>query len=93
MVFHYISPHIVHVYVQTRVKKRNSFMFWGQNITGIIIKWSHYIKLLDCIIAIEMLSRQIFSVFTLAIFVKSVMIIKSYIFAKRDVFTKQKNQV
>lgn len=89
MVFHYISPHTVHVYMQTRVKKRNSFMLWGQNITGIIIKWSQYIKLVDCIIAIEMLSRQIFSVFTLAIFVKSVMIIKSYILAKRDVFTKQ----
>lgn len=68
-------------------------MLWGQNITGIVIKWSHYIQPVDCIIAMEVLLRQIFSVFTLAIFVKFVMIIKSYTLAKRDVFTKKKNQV
>lgn len=67
-------------------------MLRGQNITDVIIKWSHYIKLVDRIIATEMLLRQIFSVFSLAMFVKFVMI-QSYIIAKRDVFTKQKNQV
>lgn len=93
MVFHYISLHTMYVYMQTRVKKRNCFMLRGQNTTDIIIKWSHYIKLVGCINAIEMLLRQIFSVFTLVIFVKSVMVIKSYILAKREVFTKQKNHI
>lgn len=46
-----------------------------------------------CIITTEMVLRPLFSTFPLAISVKSVTISKSCISAKRDVFTKQKNQV
>lgn len=44
--------------MQTRVKERNNFVLWGQNIMGIIIKYFHYIKLVDCIIATEMFLRH-----------------------------------
>lgn len=46
-----------------------------------------------CIITTEMVLRPLFSAFRLAIFVKPVMISKSCISTKRDVFTKRKNQI
>lgn len=44
----------------------------------------------SCIITTEMVLRPLFSAFMLAIFVKLVMMSKSCISAKRDVFTKKK---